>query len=1333
MKKRKCYSSLDEAKVAVKKKGIQSQSVYRIRYKEDPLLPSKPNEYYAGEWISWFDLFGTEKKKFYGSLAQAQKAAGKLDIHSQNEYNKKYKLDPKLPSRPDVAYQNEWVSWNPFLGKDKKNFYSNLSQACLAVKKLKINGFDDYKLRYKEDPCLPCNPASYYLKEWISWNDLFGKVVKNFYPTLQEAQLAVKQLSIDTQKKYKANYKKDPRLPSSPNIFYKEEWVSWSDLFGKETAEFYTTLLEAQKAARALKFTSIIGYKRGYKIDPKLPSSPDARYANDWRNWPEFLGIDENFFYGTLAEAKSCAKKLGINSSGEYGKRYKEDPLLPSNPHNTYQREWVSWYDFLDKEHRTIYPRLDEAKKAVQARKIKSFDDYTLRYKDDPSLPASPQEYYKNEWKGWPDFLGKEVKEFYSSLALAKHAVMKLGVDCSRDYHRVYRRDPHLPANPDSFYENEWGGWPDFFGRNAKKLYETYQEAHDAAITLGIVTSKEYAIRYSEDPRLPARPHSYYSDDWSNWLDFLNTNDHDRWTPFEKNVPEWCKMIRRWLEGETALPSKEATLTTFLTDLVLKNGLPDYPPILLHKDTNFDENAYKQYILNSAESLKRPRHRHLIAFFDWVLNEYCSEEYDGEIVRLNGYRNPLKTLLSGFVDELPTNRHSQSVKPPLGIEYVERARRWLIPEGAKTLSDLPHLRQQLFNGSYDWFDVDKSVIDRQDPNCIWRCISTKRNDESVKIYQIWSPTRFIALYALLRIPLRGQQILWLDSGEADKLRVSLNTDGTMTSNLNTGALSGKGKTGQQGVIQPARDGSEGASLYITTNKTGRESGGYWIDWAPEDLIYWLLLLRDWQEKYNPLKEISEWSKIKVRQKINKKILLARGKQVFLFREPGSDKGSPVATTTAFSHTLPELLYIIQRLGEVLSERLKLGRSFRFKSPYTPHSMRVSLITAYVVDGKAPISIVSKLVGHASIVMTIYYTKVNAKAMRETLGEAEKRAAMKGHERLSKEIFGQNFDQIKNQLIGRNEDFFNSLDNSWPGTAYQITDRGICPMSGASCDVGGEPVAERKTEVLYTPVEPGYLGKRNCVRCRYFITGPAFLGGLLSLLNELSLEIETERERYQKAQLRVEELENLQYDCERSDTPFLHGNKLRQAQSEYEESSCKLDMYLCDFTCTHRLITRCFSLLNKPTEKNGKREGNYDLIATDAIGEIGLEVCESDSNFRLLSEICLNATIYTGANPSRAIPKRSLLIDRMADNNGLEPTMFRLSEEHQLEVGNQLTQLLLKRLKSWTAVDQLFTGQKLLNELYQDASLQPLDKDVQALLSGGSINFTQYQAKIETHD
>lgn len=67
--------------------------------------------------------------------------------------------------------------------------------------------------------------------------------------------------------------------------------------------------------------------------------------------------------------------------------------------------------------------------------------------------------------------------------------------------------------------------------------------------------------------------------------------------------------------------------------------------------------------------------------------------------------------------------------------------------------------------------MDESLIDRDDPNCIWRVVKADRKmkdkREVVNSYQIWSPVRFVALYTLLRFPLRGQQILWLDSGEAD--------------------------------------------------------------------------------------------------------------------------------------------------------------------------------------------------------------------------------------------------------------------------------------------------------------------------------------------------------------------------------------------------------------------------------------------------------------------------------------------------------------------------------------------------------------------------------------
>ena len=95
------------------------------------------------------------------------------------------------------------------------------------------------------------------------------------------------------------------------------------------------------------------------------------------------------------------------------------------------------------------------------------------------------------------------------------------------------------------------------------------------------------------------------------------------------------------------------------------------------------------------------------------------------------------------------------------------------------------------------------------------------------------------------------------------------------------------------------------------------------------------------------------------------------------------------TTTAFTRTLPALLFHSQRPGADLAEKIGKRAAWITKSQFTPHALRVSLITAYIVDGRAPIAVISKLVGHSSLVMTIYYTKVGASKMRLEMAAARK--------------------------------------------------------------------------------------------------------------------------------------------------------------------------------------------------------------------------------------------------------------------------------------------------------------------------------------------------------
>jgi hypothetical protein len=60
-----------------------------------------------------------------------------------------------------------------------------------------------------------------------------------------------------------------------------------------------------------------------------------------------------------------------------------------------------------------------------------------------------------------------------------------------------------------------------------------------------------------------------------------------------------------------------------------------------------------------------------------------------------------------------------------------------------------------------------------------------------------------------------------------------------------------------------------------------------------------------------------------------------------------------------------------------------------------------------------------------------------------------------------------------------------------------------------------------------------------------------------------------------------------------------------------------------------------------------------------------------------------------------------MIDKMMVENGIQPQLFLLSEEEQLAVGNQLTELMLTRLKGWENVDRLMDGSLTLKDLSID--------------------------------
>ena len=1142
----------------------------------------------------------------------------------------------------------------------------------------------------------------------------------NKYAKYAEASRAVQGLGLTTQSEYSRGYRKDPKLPSDPKRIYSGDWIDWYDFLGKERpVEKYATYAEASEAAQCLGLTIQKEYYKGYKQDPKLPRQPAEFYANEWVSWYDFLGREgPEGKYATYDEASEVAQLLGLKSHQEYIKGYKQDPKLPSAPSALYRRDWVGWHNFLGTERPVEkYATYAEASAAAQKQGFVLFSEYVNGYLRDPKLPSDPRTTYAEDWSDSYDFLGTErPEEKYATYDEASEVVQQLGFKSQQEYFKGYKQDPKLPRDPFKFYVKDWVNWYDFLGtERPSEKYAAYTEASEAAKQLGIKTQPEYLKGYKQDPKLPGDPATCYVKDWVNWPTFLANEN-----VFSKELltiyPRFWDAIQSYVDAGTNQTTKFYQLRAFLKEYVSTQKLIDDPGAMLSRDIPFNERVYESFIHATGDTVKKQRHNICVDFFDWILEKYCSDEDDeGELIVLAGYRNPLRTVLKGLLDQLPSIRRSESNKPALPMDAILRAKSHLIPPEATSFSDLYQLHSFLEDC---WFEVGPELIDTTDPNCIYRILTKDRKKPSgeryfEEAYELWSPVKLLANYTLLSMPLRGQQICWLDSGEGDDF-IPVLRDGNVCWIKNTSHLASPKRN--QGFLQ--KGGSEGElGSFITSNKTSQKSGGYHIPYIPEDLAYWIILLREWQSKYNSIEELTPWTKIKLRQKTNKDILKRRGKQAFLFRDPASlscdAKVSPMFTTTAFTRTVPALLFHSQRPGEELAERIETAKTVKYKSPFTPHALRVSLITAYIVDGGVPIAVVSKLVGHASIVMTIYYTKVGYAHMRNELAAAEKRALEQSLDRYQDLIIQKKIGEARPELIATDRTLMDKcLNSDWPSAAFQLMNIGICPMGGAKCEEGGELIIERKAEAKYAPVPSGYLGTRNCPRCRFFITGPAFMGGLSAIANEIILEINVARKEYHELEEQRQMLDDERYDTESAGKIFGRERKLKKVTAAYEEKAKKLDMLACDLQHLYRLTTQSTELLNK-TET-----GKHQLIVSDKYVEMGIHLEEQQSDFRLLAEVCANAEIYESTSASRAQPLLSQMLDKLADTNGIAPTMFRLTEHQQLKVANQVVQLIMKTTNNdWGAADQLVNGQILLEDLAEPLRLGEIRKEIESAMNG----------------
>lgn len=733
---------------------------------------------------------------------------------------------------------------------------------------------------------------------------------------------------------------------------------------------------------------------------------------------------------------------------------------------------------------------------------------------------------------------------------------------------------------------------------------------------------------------------------------------------------------------------------------------------------------------------------HVCNFLDWVLDIHFSQKNDhGKAVHL--YVNPFEKVKR-------KHRNTETVHSPLPYRYICDLRHILCPKPRGHFSDWSWAQTQDSKDklllSRDWFEVDESLIDRNDRDCVWRSMEVNRKHKRITIYLIWSPVISMSLFIKLNLPLRTYQVRMLDSGEADTLRYE---NGKWIKNPCTFAL----EHYRKGVFRQYKDnatGIESTGLYISTNKTTDQNKveserGYEIPWQNEDVLYWLEKLRNWQEKYNPIIEPVDCMTLEEKHTVHKRskaYLSSMGQSCFLFRDAAAnkkeDRAKPVLDISIqrfWYKLLHQLEVNLLASGDTLSKGIALklvhdyGANYNLqksKTEFPLHSIRVSLITCYIMEAKLPLPVVSKLLaGHSRLIMTLYYIKLTPAVMQDKMIEAEKLLDNKSQENVRIFLKDAEIRQIKCKMAYHDDQAIEAALVNRNPLGWENRHHGLCLVGGntvrsdecgsvAGCWNGG-PLLKNSVDVysrIYSSVPHGL---ENCVRCRWFITDARYLPALNAHLNFMSYKAYESAKLAVKLENEIEEMDECKYETEYEGKQFTRHHELQALKRRYEKQLVEADEYTKDWIATFNLIRRLIEI----EQDRAKNDTTNKLVAVGLESDIKIGFMETDSELLQLALLCEDAELYPDISDdikkTPAIEHRTQSLSRFMMRKDYRPHLLMLDQDQQLIAANAMMRQMalqanpLDKLEGYRQVaNYLELGQFMTDSKLLDTGIKALE-------------------------
>lgn len=483
---------------------------------------------------------------------------------------------------------------------------------------------------------------------------------------------------------------------------------------------------------------------------------------------------------------------------------------------------------------------------------------------------------------------------------------------------------------------------------------------------------------------------------------------------------------------------------------------------------------------------------------------------------------------------------------------------------------------------------------------------------------------------------------------------------------------------------------------------------HWLAELAENTHWWLAKLRDWQEKYNPIDRRADWSELSgsrlMPEKSAEQYSMYRP-ACFLFREP----------SMAYSKLHPGPAYPVPdwvvgaawwSLNKELQDRFASegrtnadGSMIRLVKDdsgvasktceFDLHSIRVSIITALVVEGKVPLEIVQRLVGHSRILMTLYYTKLTSSQMQQALSAGMKRMTESAVDAEMQFLNNATAEQLRNEAAYLDEKSalaalgISKEPGQRPVIAWVRVIGGVCPVGAvardtegglsAGCFNGGEHIGSGR----YAPVTGG---ERTCPNCRWFVTRPPFLGELVSIFEVAQYRAREADERGMKAGADHEAAIAAEDEGHKAGASRQEMVRLMLAVKETERRCDAINEQGISSRVTmgnaYRLIRRVLDVINR---RDGVQEVDA-LILSGGNEELRIVLEETTSEMLHLARITQHAEVFPELDPGKAILRASQIMARKLAEDGVDPWLIlELSEDERCRLTNGVVRQLARTL------------------------------------------------------